>query len=76
MPAANPLVADYNTGYTSGINAGTTASTFTSSLPGGMVGGSANVVVGALVAGSLVVLVALHLLGFRFAFDVTVGRRG
>ncbi len=39
------------------------------------VGGQANLAVGALVGVSLLLLLALHLLGFRFAFDVSVGRR-
>lgn len=38
-------------------------------------GGNANITVGVLVGGSLLVLVVLYLLGFRFAFDVSVGRK-
>ena len=40
-----------------------------------MVGGSADVTVATLVGVSLVVLVGFHLLGFRFAFDASVGRK-
>ncbi len=39
-----------------------------------MVGGTANLTVAGLVAVSLLVLVAMHIAGFRFAFDVSVGR--
>jgi len=38
------------------------------------VGGSANVSVAALVGLSLLILLGTHLLGFRFGFDVSVGR--
>ena len=38
------------------------------------VGGNANVSVGVLVAVALAVLLGFHLLGFRFGFDVSVGR--
>ncbi|HET7047876.1 MAG TPA: hypothetical protein VFI54_06350 [Solirubrobacteraceae bacterium] len=77
MPAAIPL-ADYNTGYTSGMNSGTTQTLSSGAgLPaGGAVGGNANIVVAALVGGSLLLLLVSHLLGFRFGFDVSVGRRG
>jgi hypothetical protein len=83
MPAANPLADTvlYNTGRTSGMNAGTTQApaSFTSganSTVAGSSAGNANVTVAALVAISLAVLLGFHLLGFRFAFDVAVGRRG
>lgn len=36
--------------------------------------GNAHVHVGALVLGALIGLIVLHLLGFRFAGDVSVGR--
>lgn len=77
--AAVPL-AEYNTGYTSGMNNQTTQATFSNgayqAAAGNMVPGSANITVAALVAGSLIVLLVFHVLGFRFAFDVSVGRRG
>lgn len=38
------------------------------------VGGNANVSTAALVGLALLVLLATHLLGFRFGFDVSVGR--
>ena len=80
MPAANPLADTvlYNTGRTGGMMSGTTQ-TFASgqsSAAAPVVAGNANITVGMLVGASLVVLVALHLLGFRFAFDVSVGRKG
>ena len=81
MPAAIPI-ADYNTPGTSGMTSGTTYASALSSGGGspaaaqiGAVGGSTNVCVASLVAGALVVIVAFHLLGFRFGFDVSVGRR-
>lgn len=40
------------------------------------VGGNANVTTAFLVGISLLILLATHLLGFRFGFDVSVGRRG
>lgn len=81
-PAAAVPLAFYNTGQTSGMNSGTTYSAALSqggSSPAGIrgqvVGGNANVYVGGLVAGALVVIILFHFLGFRFAFDVDVGRR-
>ncbi len=79
MPAANPF-AEYNTGYTSGMVAGTTTggiqspSSLTSGA--GMAGdaSTANISTAALAAGALVILVLFHVLGFRFGFDVSVGR--
>jgi hypothetical protein len=79
MPAANPF-AEYNTGYTSGMVAGTTTggvqspSSLTSGA--GMAGdtSNANISCAALVGGALVVLILFHVLGFRFGFDVSVGR--
>jgi hypothetical protein len=68
MPAANPL-AD---------GAGAQA-TLSSSLyaPGqATVGGSTNITVAGLVGFALLVILGLHVLGFRFAFDASVGRRG
>jgi len=38
------------------------------------VGGNANVSVAVLVGLSLLILLGTHLLGFRFGFDVSVGR--
>lgn len=38
------------------------------------VGGAANVSVAVLVGLSLLILLGTHLLGFRFGFDVSVGR--
>lgn len=79
MPQSAPI-AYYNTGETSGMNSGTTA-TMTS---GGqsptaaamqVAGGNANISVAVLVAGSLALLLVFHLLGFRFGFDVSVGRK-
>jgi hypothetical protein len=87
VPAANPLIDDsaggsfalYNTGRTSGMNAGTTAgatlSSGQSNAAAANVGGSADVTVAGLVAGALAVLIGFHLLGFRFAFDASVGRK-
>ena len=82
-PAAAVPLAYYNTGSSSGINAGTTYSsalgsggTSPAAVRAGVSSGNANIYVGALVGGALVVIVLMHLLGFRFAFDVDVGRRG
>jgi hypothetical protein len=79
MPAANPLSdVIYNTGQTSGMNSGTTHSSLASGARSGAaaaVAGNTNITVAALVGGSLIVLLAFHLLGFRFAFDVSVGRK-
>jgi hypothetical protein len=90
VPAANPLIDDstggsfalYNTGRTSGMNAGTTNAAGGATLSSGQsnaaaanVGGSADVTVAGLVGGALLVLVGFHLLGFRFAFDASVGRK-
>jgi len=81
MAAAAVPLATYNTGYTSGMNSGTTYSAALSSGGGtpaaasvNAMGGSANVTVGVLVAAAIAVVVIFHLLGFRFAFDVSVGR--
>jgi len=81
MPQGAPI-AYYNTGETSGMNSGTTYSAALSSgamaaAPGGpiAVGGNANIATGAIVGGALIILVAFHLLGFRFGFDVSVGRK-
>jgi hypothetical protein len=85
MPAANPLVA-YNTGVTSGLMAGTTYAANPATAPSmssgqhssaaDIVGGNANTTVAGLVGISLLLLLGFHLLGFRFAFDVSVGRKG
>jgi hypothetical protein len=82
-PAGVIPFATYNTGYSSGMNSGTTYASALSSGAGsgaaiqaGTVGGNANVYVGTLAAGALGLIVLFHLLGFRFAFDVEVGRRG
>jgi hypothetical protein len=75
--AWNPLV-DYNTGVTSGMVSGTTQPSFASGSQApvaDIAGGNADKVVAALVAVSLVTILALHILGFRFAFDVSVGRK-
>lgn len=83
-PGAGPSVplAYYNTGVTSGMVSGTTyASALSSgtgspvSIQAGIAGGSAHIVVASLVGGALLVLLLFHILGFRFAFDVDVGRR-
>jgi hypothetical protein len=79
MPAAVPL-ADYNTGVTSGMASGTTYSATLSSGAASpksptTAGGNANYAVAILVGIALAVLVAQHALGFRFAFDASVGRR-
>jgi hypothetical protein len=67
MPAANPLG-----GGTAYASAGLSSS---QNAPGqATVGGSANLTVAGLVAASLLILVAMHIAGFRFAFDVSVGR--
>lgn len=67
MPAANPLG-----GQASYSSSGLSSSQYG---PGqAQVGGSANLTVAGLVAVSLLVLVAMHIAGFRFAFDVSVGR--
>jgi hypothetical protein len=67
MPAANPLGGTYS------AQAGLSSSY---GAPGqATVGGNANVTVAGLVAVSLLVLVAMHIAGFRFAFDVSVGKR-
>ena len=75
-------LAYYNTGQTSGMNAGTTYSSALNQggaspagVQSGAIGGNANIYVGGLVAGALLVIILFHLLGFRFAFDVDVGRR-
>lgn len=66
MPAANPF------GGQASANAGLSSSQYG---PGqATVGGSANLTVASLVAVSLLVLVAMHIAGFRFAFDVSIGR--
>lgn len=65
MPAANPLTDS---------SAGALSSS--AYAPGQTrAAGNTNVTVAALAAGALFVLLALHLMGFRFAFDVSVGRR-
>jgi hypothetical protein len=69
MPAANPLGT--NTGM--GSNSTLGSSQYNAQSP--TVGGSTNITVAGLVAGALVVVLAFHLMGFRFAFDVSVGRR-
>lgn len=83
-PGAGPTVplAYYNTGVTSGMASQTTYSSALSSGSGSPVaisartaGGNAHICVASLVAGSLVVILLFHILGFRFAFDVDVGRR-
>jgi hypothetical protein len=66
MPAAVPL---------SDNGATSTLSSSAYAMQPGTVAGSTHYVVAGLVAGSLVVLLVLHILGFRFAFDVSVGRR-
>lgn len=76
MPAAAPIPV-YNTGYSSGMNSGTTQTVGASSLSSGAAmagGGNANISCGVLVGGALVLLLVFHLLGFRFGFDVSVGR--
>jgi hypothetical protein len=82
-PGPSVPLAYYNTGQTSGMNSGTTYSSALaqgSNSPAaqraGATGGSANLYLGGLVAGALVIIVLFHFLGFRFAFDVDVGRRG
>ena len=66
MPAANPLGGSYS------AQAGLSSSQY---APGqATVGGTANLTVAGLVAVSLLVLVAMHIAGFRFAFDVSIGR--
>jgi len=81
MPAAMPdAFVGYNTGQSSGMNAGTTYSSSLSagagvSSAGVRVAGNANVAAAVLVGLSLVVLLSAHLLGFRFGFDVSVGRK-
>lgn len=81
MPAAMPdAFVGYNTGQTSGMSSGTTYSSTLSagagvSSAGVQVGGSANIAVAALVALGLLVLLSTHLLGFRWGFDASVGRR-
>jgi hypothetical protein len=82
---AMPVVplAVYNTGDTSGMNSGTTYSSATmtsgmmSTMPsaGVRVGGNANLPVAMIVGISLLILLGSHLLGFRWGFDVSVGRR-
>jgi hypothetical protein len=57
--------------------------TYSSTLSGGagvsssgvQVSGNANVAVAALVALGLLVLLSTHLLGFRWGFDASVGRK-
>lgn len=80
--AVSVPLAYYNTGQTSGMNSGTTYSSALGQggssphgIQGGNVGGNANIYVGSLVAGALLVIILFHFLGFRFAFDVDVGRR-
>lgn len=80
--AVSVPLAYYNTGQTSGMNSGTTYSSAMSQggsnpagVQGGQVGGNANICVGALVGGALLLIVLFHFLGFRFAFDADVGRR-
>lgn len=75
-------LAYYNTGVTSGMASGTTYSSALSAGSGspaaiqsGTAGGNAHVSVAFLVAGALAVIVLLHFIGFRFAFDADVGRR-
>jgi lipid-binding SYLF domain-containing protein len=77
VPATNPLSDVSANGapasgiaYQGGLSNGATSSVAAAPV------GNANVSVGVLVAGSLLVLVILHAAGFRFAFDVSVGRRG
>jgi hypothetical protein len=83
MPAAMPeQFALYNTGVTSGMASGTTYASAVGlssgvSMPGAGIqaGGNAHMAAAALVAAGLAILVITHLLGFRFGFDVSVGRR-
>lgn len=68
MPVANPLGANRGPYAQPGLSSSQYA-------PGqAQVGGNANIVVAGLVATSLLVLLALHLAGFRFAFDASIGR--
>lgn len=77
MPASNPLSdVSANGGGVSGIAYQGGLSSGQGSGSAANVGGAANVSVGVLVGVSLLVLLAFHVLGFRFAFDVSVGRRG
>lgn len=69
MPAANPLGGTYSAQASAGLSSSQYAS------GQDQVGGNANITVAGLVAVSLLVLVAMHIAGFRFAFDVSVGRR-
>jgi len=81
MPAAIPdsLLGGQSAGV-GGMAAGTmfqsslSSSAAAPSAGGIIVGGNANLCVAALVAGGLLVLLVTHLLGFRFGFDVSVGR--
>lgn len=80
--AVSVPLAYYNTGQSSGMNSGTTYSSALSQggsspagIQGGQIGGNANICVAGLVGGALLVIVLFHFLGFRFAFDVDVGRR-
>lgn len=68
MPAANPL----------GTPGAATASGMSSSQgtsAGAQVSGTANLGVAGLVGVSLLIILALHVAGFRFAFDVSVGKK-
>lgn len=67
MPAANPLG-----GAAIGGNVGLSSSQNAAGQP--TVGGNANFTVAGLVAVSILILVAMHIAGFRFAFDVSIGR--
>jgi hypothetical protein len=70
MPAANPLTED-NIAVTNGSLA--SGATMAGQTPGA--GSGVNITVAVIVILSGLTLVALHALGFRFAFDVSVGRR-
>lgn len=83
-PGFGPAVplAYYNTGVTSGMASGTTYAAALSTGSGSPAGiqmgstvGGTHVVVGGLVAAAIGVILLFHFLGFRFAFDVDVGRR-
>lgn len=69
MPAANPL-AD-----TGSVSASSTLGSSQYNGGSATVGGSTNITVAGLVGASLLVIIGFHLLGFRFAFDVSVGKR-
>ena len=69
MPGAVPIGTDGNMGSYGSFSSSAYA-------PGQMnVGGSTHLMVAGLVGISLLVLLGMHIAGFRFAFDVSVGRR-